>query len=305
MELRHLRYFIAVAEAGSFSHAAKRLHIAQPPLSQQIAALEQEMEVQLFHRTSRGVSLTRAGEAFLNEANLTLAQSRRAVQTAQRADRGETGHLEIGFITSTTTPAFSRIIRQFRATHAHVTLALHDLCESDMIKRIRTGSLDVGFMRHAPEDPGLESTEIWRDALSVGMTADHPLAAKRHVRMSDIAREPFVMLSPDRYSRANHCVHALCNEHGFIAQVAQHANDYQSLLWLVSVGIGITIAADSLQHFHRDGMVWRHFKGVTATSPMLMIQRRNGASPALNLFRQSVLAETQAKRSCSPLGQAK
>src|SRR5262249_49090105 len=100
-------------------------------------------------------------------------------------------------------------------------------------------------------------------------------------------------LSPDRYSRANHCIHALCNEHGFIAQVAQHANDYQSLLWLVSVGIGVTIAADSLQHFQREGMIWRPLKDVTTTSSMLLIQRRNNTSPALKLFRQAVLAETR------------
>lgn len=294
MELRHLRYFIAVAEAGSFSDAARRLRIAQPPLSQQIAALEQELEARLFHRTSRGVSLTPAGEAFLREAHLTLAQSQKAVQSARRAERGETGHLEIGFITSATNAVVSRAIHRFRAAHPQVTLALHDLCEAEIVRRVRAGSLDAGFMRHAPEDDTLEAVEIWRDTLVVALADDHPLANRRKsLRLDDLSGEAFIMLSPERYPRANHCIHALCSTHGFTAQVAQHAGDYQSLLWLVSTGTGITIAADSLRCCQREGLAWRPLRDDATTSPLLMIHRRSSVPPALAHFQQVLLAEAK------------
>jgi DNA-binding transcriptional LysR family regulator len=134
------------------------------------------------------------------------------------------------------------------------------------------------------------------------MAADHPLATKKALRLADVAHELFVMLSPDRYPMANHCIHALCSEHGFVAQVAQHANDYQSLQWLVSVGIGITIAADSLRHCQREGMIWCPIKDTKTKSPMLMIQRGDNASPALKLFRQTVQAETRNIRSKARIG---
>lgn len=292
MELRHLRYFIAVAEEGSFSRAAQRLHIAQPPLSQQIGSLEEEMGVQLFARTARGVTLTHAGEAFLTEARLTVAQSVKAMETAQRAERGEVGRLEIGFITSATNATFSRIIRQFRAEHPHISAGMHDLCEIELIKRVRTGALDVAFMRHVPEDEDIQITELWRDALSVGLPAGHPLAARRTLRVEELAAEPFIMLNPDRYPMAHNCIHELCRDKGFFAQVVQHANDYQSLLWLVSVGTGVTIAADGLKSLQREGMVWRPVKDAQREARMLMVRRRENASPSLRLFQRTVLAET-------------
>ncbi len=297
MELRHLRYFIAVAEAGSFSDAARRLHIAQPPLSQQIGALEGELGVRLFLRTARGVRLTRAGEAFLVEARLALAQSARAMDTARRAERGEVGRLDVGFITSATNAVFSRIIQRFRVAHPHISLALHDLCEVDLIKHLRAGLLDAAFMRHVPEDDDIQITELWRDMLSLGLPEEHPLAAKHAVRVAEIAPEPFVMLNPDRYPMACNCIHTLCREQGgFFAQVSQHANDYQSLLWLVSVGAGVTIATDSLQSLRREGMVWRPLKDAIRHAQMLMVRRRANDSPALRLFESTVLAESRTLR---------
>ena len=285
MELRHLRYFIAVAEESSFSRAAQRLHIAQPRLSQQIAALEGELGVQLFERNARGVTLTHAGEEFLKEARLAVAQAHHAVQIAQRAGRGEVGQIEIGFLTSATNVFFARIIRSFRARHPQVALALRDMCEADLLKRIRSGKLDLALMRNVPEDDEIKAEALWSDSMNIGLPADHPLAAQPRVALADLSGVPFIMLSPERYPLGHACVLTVCRDAGFIPLVAQNANDYQSMIWLVSTGAGVAIVSETLRDLQREGMVWRPLTGLTKDARMLMVWRRDNGSPVLRLFQ--------------------
>jgi DNA-binding transcriptional LysR family regulator len=286
MELRHLRYFIAIAEELSFSRAARRLNLSQPPLSQQILDLERELGVRLFERGPRKVRLTHAGEAFLAEARATLSQADHAALTAQRADRGEVGLLQIGYLTSATNACFAKIIHEFRQLHPEVTLDLRDMNEVDMLRAMRAGSLHAALLRAVPEDDELAVTPLWTDTLNVALPAKHRLARQKQVSLRDLAGEPFIQLNPSFYPIASHCFMLVCREAGFIPRISQQASDYLSLLWLVASGLGIAVATDSLRDLQRDGMVWKPLCDATKAARMLLVTRKDEASPTLVAFRK-------------------
>jgi len=293
MELRHLRYFIAIAEELSFSKAAVRLHISQPPLSQQILDLERELGVRLFERGPRQVKLTHAGEAFLSEARATLSQAGNAVLTAQRADRGEVGQLHIGYLTSATNASFAAIIRDFRQQLPQVALHLRDMNEVDMLRAIREGSVHAALLRAVPEDDELAIAPLWTDTINVALPAAHPLARKKSISIRDLAAESFIILDPSFYPIASNCFMLVCREVGFIPRITQHASDYLSLLWLVASGLGITLATDSLRDLQRDGMIWKPLRDVPKDARMLLVTRKDNTSPVLAAFR--TLAAKYAK----------
>ncbi len=288
MELRHLRYFVAVAEALNFSRAAEKLHIAQPPLSQQIQNLEEELGVALFERNGRRIRLTHAGEMFLGEARGVLAQSSQAALTAQRASRGEAGLIDIGFLTSATNERFSKIIRTFRQTHPRVELGLHDVSETQLLSELRGRRIQLGFIRNVSEDEELAVEKIWEDRLNVALPKDHRLAAKSRVRLADLVHEPFVMLNDQNYPIGNSCLRVLCRTAGFIPRVVQYANDLQSLVWLTAAGVGVGFVTSGLEDFHREGMVYRPLAADVKKAEMLMVWRRDEASPVLAQFQQTV-----------------
>jgi hypothetical protein len=293
MELRHLRYFIAIAEELSFSKAAVRLHISQPPLSQQILDLERELGVRLFDRGPRKVKLTHAGEAFLSEARATLSQAGKAALTAQRADRGEVGQLQIGYLTSATNASFAAIIRSFRRHHPHVALELQDMNEVDMLRGVRNGSLHAVLIRAVPEDDELAVQPMWTDTINVALPDSHPLVRRKVVSIRDLADESFVVLNPSIYPIASNCFMLTCREVGFIPRITQHASDYLSLLWLVASGLGITLVTESLRDLQRNGMVWKPLRDVPKTARMLLVTRKDNTAPALAAFRAIVSSEVK------------
>jgi DNA-binding transcriptional LysR family regulator len=295
MELRHLRYFVAVAEALNFSRAAEKLHIAQPPLSQQIQNLEGELGVALFERTGRRIKLTHAGAMFLEEARALLAQSSRAALTAQRASRGEAGLLDVGFLTSATSARFAGIIRAFRETHPRVELGLHDLCETQMLRDLRAGRIHLGFLRNLPEDEELVVEPVWEDTLNVALPEHHPLTAKARVPLAALAGEPFVMLDDDKFPIGNGCLRVLCQSAGFRPRVVQYANDLQSLVWLTAVGVGVAFVTSGLEDFQRAGMVYRPLSAQVKKARMLMAWRRDNSSPVLGEFQQVVRRVCQGR----------
>jgi DNA-binding transcriptional LysR family regulator len=282
MELRHLRYFVRVAEELHFGRAALKLGISQPPLSQQIRALEDELGIELFDRTSRRVRLTDAGALFLVEARRTLDQARHAVDVARRIQQGEEGELAIGFASSVPfVPLVSSSFARFRAEHPAIHLTLKELGREAQINELREGQLDLGFIRgiDRPILPGaLVSSFVQEEALIVALRSDHPLAREdRPLTVNDVADQPMVMFSRDAGAGFNEQVDLLFAREGRELRVVQEVNGLGSMLGLVAAALGVTVISESLVALKADGVVYRPLAAEGALSRLWLIR---GAEPS-------------------------
>src|SRR5687768_4355925 len=193
MELRHLRYFVAVAEELHFGRAAVRLHIAQPPLSMQIKQLEGELGFRLFQRTNRKVEITQAGALFLDDVRELLAELDRSVASAKRVARGESGWLGIGFVGSATYAVLPAALQRFRKDHPDVELVLRELVTAKQAQALREGRIHVGLARPAIDEEGIDSEVILHEPLVAALPDSHRLARKAGIRVEDLAAEPFIL----------------------------------------------------------------------------------------------------------------
>jgi DNA-binding transcriptional LysR family regulator len=287
MELRHLRYFIAVAEELSFTRAAERLHIGQPPLSQQIQALEHEVGARLLDRNKRWVRLTEAGKLFLRDARQILAQSEQAVVTARRAERGEAGELRVGFTFSTPfTPLFARVIRQYRQRYPHVALTLHEMATLHQLDAIEARKLDLGFVR--PPEVALPDTitltMLREDPLVLILPADSPLARHSEVHMRDLQGMPFVMYPKAAGTGIYHQIFRLCRAAGFVPQIAMEAGEASTIIGLVAAGLGVSLLPQPFDRIQMDGVVYRPLADSAATTSLLLAQRRDEDHPLVAAF---------------------
>jgi len=287
MELRHLRYFVAVAEELSFTRAAERLHIGQPPLSQQIQALEAEVGARLFDRSKRWVRLTEAGKLFLEDARAILAQSERAAERARRAQRGEAGELRVGFTFSTPfTPLFARTIRRYRQLYPQVALTLHEMTTLHQLDAIEARKLDLGFVRPPevalPEQLAL--TTLRRDPLLLVLASDSPLARKRKVKVADLAQLPWVMYPKESGVGINHAIFSMCRAAGFVPQVAMEAGEAATIIGLVAAGIGVSVLPSPFHSIHLEGVVYRPLDDEGALTSMQLAQRKDDESPLVEAF---------------------
>ncbi|MBC3919958.1 LysR family transcriptional regulator [Undibacterium sp. CY18W] len=292
MELRHLRYFIAVAEELHFTRAAERLHIGQPPLSHAIQMLEADVGAQLFERSKRWVRLTEAGKLFLQDARHILALSEQASETARRAQRGETGELRIGFTFSTPfTPLFAAVINGYRQQYPDVTLTLREMATNKQLEALSQHSLDVGFIR--PPEGGelargvsspLRFKTLREDPLVVVLPTTHALAKKKKVPMQDLAQLPFIMYPPSAGTGIYPHILRLCHAAGFAPRVTQEANDASTIIGLVAAGCGISILPGSFYTIHFDGICYRPVADAGATTSLLLAQRKDEVSPLVAAF---------------------
>jgi len=284
MELRHLRYFVAVAEELHFGRAAARLHLSQPPLSRQIRELEEEVGARLLQRDRRRVELTPAGAAFLAEARDILARSERAAARALRASRGELGEIDVGFVTSATTDAFAAILREFHRARPDVEVRLYDQMPQQQIDGLSSGRLDIGFLR-LPVDHGLLRSEVvWRDSLVLALPAEHPLAKEERVRWTDIAHEPFVGVPWQQSPGFQSVFYEACRAAGFVPHIKQYANDLPTVIWLVSVGTGIAVVTGGLASLARPSVVFRPLEPAGPQVDMVVAWRRDETSPVVEAF---------------------
>ncbi len=284
MELRHLRYFVAVAEELHFGRASERLHISQPPLSHQIRQLEEEIGVKLFHRTKRRVLLTHAGKIFLEEARQILDLSAKAVQEAQKAERGEIGRLVIGIVVSATYSLAPPILRSFRERFPEVELILREQTTDQQLDALQKGNISVGFLRQPARNDALYFETILREPFMVALPADHVLAAGSRVSLDMLATEPFIMFSRRQGPTFYDQIMSLCNQAGFSPTVAQEAVQMPTVLGLVSVGLGIALVPASVQNLQMTGVSYRVLTGVTQTTELAMGWRREDESPVLRAF---------------------
>lgn len=250
IDLKQLKYFLAVAEEKSFSRAAERLHISQPPLSQQIMKLESELGVRLFARTTRSFELTVAGKALMVEAADLLARMRMTIDTIRQIDRGEVGRLRVGIVGSAMWGPITGLLEQFQAQYPRVTWTLHELGPNDQYEALRAKQIDVGFWR----EPRLDADELkhahlrqelcFRESVCVAVNQHHPLAKQAHVELADIANEPMLTLALDKSTFARHLIQC-CLEAGFEPEIFQEANEPQTVLAMVGAGLGVALLPET------------------------------------------------------------
>jgi DNA-binding transcriptional LysR family regulator len=253
LELRHLRYFLAVADELHFSRAAERLQIAQPALSQQIRKLEAEVGVDLFRRTQRHVELTVAGQAMVRPARQCLAEAAGAVDTARRAARGEIGHLRIGFIESAAMTFVPMAVRRFRSAHPQVGLTLSELAVEAQVDGLRSGILDVAILRLPANIDGLKLVPSAEEGLVVVVPEGHPLAGRKRVAPRALGDESLVLLARETVPGLYDQIIALQHESGG-AQIAQEATSIQAVLGLVAAGLGVSLLPASVRSLARSGV---------------------------------------------------
>jgi DNA-binding transcriptional LysR family regulator len=287
MELRHLRYFVAVAEELSFTRAAERLHIGQPPLSQQIQALEAEVGAQLLERNKRWVRLTGPGKLFLEDARRMLALAEQAKETARRAQRGEAGELRIGFTFSTPfTPLFASMVRRYRQQYPGVVLTFIEMTTLRQLEKLEARELDLGFVRSVsvPIPDTITLTTLRTDPLRLVLPADSPLAAQESVSVKDLEGLPFVIFPQDAGTGIHPQLFRLCRAAGFTPQIAMEAGEPSTIIGLVAAGCGISVLPSSFEGIHMEGIVYRPLADAAATTALLLARRTDGGGPLVEAF---------------------
>ncbi len=291
MELRHLRYFIAVADELSFTNAAKRLHISQPPLSNQIKDLETELGVQLFDRKSHPIQLTPAGQAFLEESRATLALLEQAVHKTQRIHQGELGHLTVSFTSSIANGVFPEILRTFGQRYPEVKLILQEEHSAFLIQRLRDRQTDIIFLylyHEISEDNDLETMSITQEPLVAVLPKNHPLAAKSQISLADVKNEEFVMPLHQVVAGLSEQIYHLCSQAGFVPKVVQTAVFMVTILGLVAGETGISILPSHVQNLQRKGVVYRPILEQSTTTNLTAVWRQNDSSTILQQFLEII-----------------
>ncbi|KFF44566.1 MULTISPECIES: LysR family transcriptional regulator [Pseudomonas] len=287
MELRHLRYFIAVAEELHFGRAAQVLGISQPPLSQQIQALEQEVGARLFERTNRRVELSEAGRLFLQEARLVLAQVDKAADVARRAQLGELGELKIGFTSSAPfNSSIPQAIFAFRQAFPAVHLNLQEMSSTEVAESLVDESIQVGLMRPLPLPDSLSVVELMREPLVAVLSAGHPLVegSERGLHLAQLAQEPFVFF-PRTYGSGLYAqLLNLARDAGFSPHFAQEAGEAMTIIGLVAAGLGVSVLPASYQRIRIDGVVYRTLLDPEAMTAVWLVQRKGVQTPMAKGF---------------------
>ena len=280
MELRHIRYFIAVAEECHFGRAAERLHIAQPPLSQQIKQLEAELGVQLLTRSTRRVELTQAGERYLERARSIIAAVDEAGREAVRVDAGELGRVAVGFVGSTTYELLPRLARVLREDFPGIELDLRgEMLTPDQVAALHAGMLDLAFLRPPVRDPDLKLKVLRREPLVVVLPESHPLAGLAEVPLDALAGEPFITYPSQHRSVTFDAVFDACLAAGFEPEVRQEVAETSTLVSFVAAGIGVALVPASVQHLRITGAVYRPLEGDPAQIELAVAKRAHDDSP--------------------------
>jgi len=282
MELRHLRYFVAVAEELHFGRAAARLHIQQPPLSRQIQDLESELGFPLFERSRRRVELTPAGTALLGRTRQVFDALEVAIHDARSASEGDSGRLVVGYPSSLAYSGLTELLRAFRTRFPSVELSLRELPPGEQIDGLKAGSLDVGFVRTSLDDPSLAAELVRREALMVVLPDDHRLATRRSIPLAALASEPFVLFPRARGPAFFDQLMALCGSAGFTPRIVQEAQQLD-IVSMVAAGFGVSIMPSSMRNFRRPGLAFRAIVGAPQVE-LLIVWRHQNLSPALHKF---------------------
>ncbi|HET9317963.1 MAG TPA: LysR substrate-binding domain-containing protein [Vicinamibacteria bacterium] len=293
VELRHLRYFVALAEELHFGRAAERLHISQPPLSQQIAALEKEIGVTLLRRTSRSVALTEAGRLFLAEARETLALAGRAVDLARRAATGEVGRVQVGFV-----PACGVIpaaVRRFTRRFPNVQLTLRHMASAEQLDALRRGGIDVGFV-HLPIDaPDVACELVESHPLFAAVPARHPLSRRRRVSWRALGGETFIGFPRQAAPGAHDALMGQLRRAGLVPRIVHETDSILARLRMVAAGLGISLLPAYARNFNHAGVTLRPLGPPAAAAEIGVVHCPPRETPALGRFLEVVRETARAR----------
>lgn len=266
VELRLWRQFIAVAEELHFGRAAQRLHMTQPPLTQAIANIERQLGVRLFDRTKRSVQLTATGQALLPEARELLARAQALPAHARAAAHGEFGRLRLAFVSTVGFGLLPQWVRAFRAQYPHVEFELVEATGDVQLRALERGEADAGFILHSPgfAPAGLEHLRIVREPLVLALPEQHPLATSRALSLGAVLQEPLVMFPRRIVPSLHDAIFGLYHASGREPRIAQEAIQMQTIVNLVSAGLGLAWVPDSVRQFQRPGVIYRQVGGRTA-----------------------------------------
>lgn len=297
MELRHLRYFVALAEELHFGRAAMRLSITQPPLSFAIQALENELEVRLFDRDNKRVSLTAAGKAYLAEAYAILDRLEHANDTARSVAAGKLGRLDIGFTGSMVYRDVPEIVSRFFREHPGIEVTLRELSSVEQVEGLRHGQLHAGFVNTMSVPDGLEGVALHEDAFVCCLPAGHPHAGRQEIDLKELAGESFIMfvrdISPANYDN----VIAVCRQAGFEPQTRYAARQWLTIVALVANGLGVSLVPASMTRSGIAGACFVPIRSTEAHSAAYLLWHPEGRTRALHYFLDvatSVLRANQA-----------
>lgn len=292
IELRHLRYFIAVAEELHFGHAAARLNISQPPLSQQIQILEQQIGAKLLARTNRSVSLTPAGRQFLADSRQILSQVEEAAARAARLHQGETGELRIGFTSSAPfIKAVSDTLSSFRQLYPDVHIQTREINTREQIAPLNDGGLELGLMRNTSLPDTLAWEVILREPLLAMIHRDHPLAAKPGVSLEELAREPFVFFDPHVGTGLYDDILGLLRRYNLTPTITQEVGEAMTIVGLVAAGLGVSILPASFRRVQLNEIRWVPILEADAISEMWLVwAKHREQGTAAQRFKQKLIS---------------
>jgi DNA-binding transcriptional LysR family regulator len=297
MELRHLRYFVAVAEELNFARAAARLRIAPPALSVQIRKLELEIGTDLLARDGRGSKLTDAGRIFLVQARKSIADAGLGVALARRAAKGEIGHMSIGYNTPSEFGIFPKVIPAFKKKSPDVDLRFHNLTTPQIIEALRRDEVDLGFVWLPIPPDEFQMQPLAEHPLIVVVPAEHPLASAKFVSIEQLSNEPLVFFRRALEPFAFHQIEQLFVESGSIMNIACELDTTPQMINFVAIGIGCTILPDYVRGIIRDGVVYKTLRpGVVKT--LAIVKKKDTVGIADHFFK-FVLDELRIKRRVS------
>ncbi|GAB3397317.1 LysR family transcriptional regulator [Massilia agilis] len=289
IDLKQLKYFLAVAEEKSFSRAAERLHISQPPLSQQIQKLENELGVRLFARTTRSFELTAAGKALMTEAADLLARMRMTIDTVRQIDRGEVGRLRVGIVGSAMWGPIPKLLEEFQTRFPRVSWTLHELGPNDQFEALRAKQIDVGFWREPRIDAdSLKQSNLkqelgFRENVCVALNQNHPLATRPHVELTDLAGEPMLTLSLDRAPDARYQIQC-CVDAGFEPVIFQEVTEPQTVLAMVGAGLGWAMMPETTARVVWPGVTFVPIKTNPPSANLYITYPSQGDAPVVRAF---------------------
>jgi LysR family transcriptional regulator, benzoate and cis,cis-muconate-responsive activator of ben and cat genes len=291
--LRELECFVAVAEELSFTRAARRMRLSQPPLSRHIQSLESRLGIKLFQRSARAVTLTAAGRAFWAETKGTLAQLQHAGEAAKRAARGETSRLALGFVSAVLNPRLIGILQQYRGKHSTVQLTLQDSPPAEQLRDVAEGRLDGGFVGSTPGNPPADLVFIpWsKEPLRLFVPHGHRLTNTRKVKLADLAEESFVAVATESAPCFARQIQRMCREAGFRPKVVQEAARGQAVAVMVAAGAGVSILPASLARNTGDSLVAVPLAEASAFVTYVFVHRPGPVEAPLRDF----VAELRAK----------
>lgn len=290
--LKQLQYFVAVAEELHFGRAAARLRISQPPLSQQIKRLENDLDVHLFHRTNRTVRLTEAGEFLLREIRPILTSLENVITRTRCISSGQAGYLSIAFVISATYTILPLIIRAFMERYPDITLELQEMRIEDQLDALLSDKIHLGIIRLPVRNSSIRTEILHKESLVLALPADHPLATKKRISLKELAPIPFVM-APRHSGGFYDFITRLCRDAGFEPIVRKEATDMQAVIGLVSVGLGVTLVPEINKQSPVKNVVYRHLRENPSTE-LAIACRRDNLSPAVQAFFDIARQTTEA-----------